>query len=104
MSLIQSSYHCLLPITLVDLHQACPSGAVASLSAHPEQVDIRVWALAHSALKAVRRREEREGRGLLAVGLRKSSLFLQQQSAGFTYLNNFAESCAIHNSDHSDVW
>lgn len=75
MSLVESPYHCLLPVTFVDLHQACPGGAVASFPAHPEHVDIGVWALARSALKAVRRREEKEGREeLLAISLRTSSL------------------------------
>lgn len=74
-SLVESPYHCLLPVTFVDLHQACPRGAVASFPAHPEHVDICVWALAHSALKAVRRSEEKEGREeLLAISLRRSSL------------------------------
>ena len=73
--LVESPYHCLLAVTFVDLHQACPRGTVASFSAHPEHVDICIWALAHSALKAARRSVEKEGRGeLLAISLRTSGL------------------------------
>ena len=39
-SLVDSSHHCLLPVTLVDLHQACPRGVVASFPAYPEYVHI----------------------------------------------------------------
>lgn len=41
-SLVESPHYCLLPITFVDLHQACPRAVVASFSAHPEHVHIRV--------------------------------------------------------------
>lgn len=76
MSLVESPHHCLLPITFIDLHQACPRGVVASFSAHSEYVHILVWALAHSALKAVRRRKEKEGRGeLLVINLRRAASF-----------------------------
>lgn len=75
MGLVESPYHCLLAVTFVDLHQACPRGTVASFSAHPEHVDICIWALAHSALKAAGRSVEKEGRGeLLAISLRTSGL------------------------------
>lgn len=60
-SLVESPYHSFLPITFVDLHQACPRGAVASFPADPEHIDVCVRTLAHSALKAVRS-EEKEGR------------------------------------------
>lgn len=59
MSLVDSPHHCLLPVTFVDLHQACPGGVVTGFPTHPESVHIRVLPLAHSALKAVRKGGER---------------------------------------------
>lgn len=61
-SLVDSPHHCLLPVTFVDLHQACPGGVVVSFPAHPEYIHICFLTLAHSALKAVRKRGERRKR------------------------------------------
>lgn len=74
LSLVESPNYCLLPVTFVDLHQACPRGVVASFSAHPEHIAVHVWALAHGALKAESRNAERRKRTVRAVSLRKSSL------------------------------
>ena len=74
LSLVESPNYRLLPVTFVDMHQACPRGVVASFSAHPEHIAVHVWALAHGALKAESRNAERRKRTVRAVSLRKSSL------------------------------
>lgn len=86
-SLVESPNHCLLPITFVDLHQACPRGVVASLPAHPEYVAVCLLTLAHGALKAVRRSEEKERTGeLRAISLRKNSLSSFNQKKEKNYI------------------
>lgn len=50
-SLVGSAY--LLPVTFIDQHQACPRYVILSFPACPEHVYVYIWALAHSALKAI---------------------------------------------------
>lgn len=97
MSLVDSPHHCLLPVTFVDLHQACPGGVVTSFPAHPESVHIRVLPLAHSALKAVRKGGERRREELLAMS--PSSFYpptFDPQKGAF----NLSDVMANCNSEH----
>lgn len=96
MSLVDSPHHCLLSVTFVDLHQACPGGVVASFPAHPEFVHIRVLTLAHSALKAVRKGGERRGE-LLAIS---PSSFYPPTSDPQTGAFNLSDVMAKFNSEY----
>lgn len=101
LSLVESPNYCLLPVTFVDLHQACPGGVVASFSAHPEHIAVHVWALAHGALKAGSRNAERGGRGQLELSALEREASVQTVCS--TYLSNITAKCPSEYLLHREV-